>query len=152
MNEPAEADTLAQQPTLVKAFDYGIVAGGGAALAYGLLAEPVRLTWGLIAVGFVGGIVIGAAVERGAWGRRPHVTLRRLKALAGAIALGSWIVGLFIAYFVSQALIPQAATPLLERVSFAGFSEYFAGLFEQIRVIHAASVAAMVFAAWRWAR
>ena len=66
--------------------------------------------------------------------------------------IGSWIVGVFVAYVVSQALLPQAATPLLERLSFGRFSDYFVGLDEQIRFVHAASLAAAVFMAWRGAR
>ena len=147
-----EEGVLAGEPRAIRAYDYGLIAALAVALAYGLAAELLGLTWGLVAVGFIGGVVIGGAVTRGAWGRRKHITIRRLQIAAAGIAIGSWMLGVFVAYFVSQALIPQATTPLLDRVSFGGFSNYFTGLFEQIRLIHAASLAGIAFMAWRGAR
>jgi hypothetical protein len=147
-----DAPLRADQPRGLRSYDLGVLAALAVAVAYGLSAEVFGLTWGLIAVGFVGGIVIGGAVTRGAWQDAPHVTVRRIQVMAGLIALGGWIVGLFLAYVVSQALIPQAGTPLLERLSFGRFSDYFLGLDEHIRLIHAASMAASVFTAWRGAR
>jgi len=136
----------------MRGFDLGLLAGLAFALAYGLLAEWLGLTWGLVAVGFIGGVMIGGAVTRGAWDRRKHITVRRLQIAAAGIAFGSWLLAVFVAYVVSQALFPQATTPLLERLSFGGFTQYFEGLFDSIRLIHAASLAAVVFMAWRGAR
>lgn len=147
-----ETSDWATEPKALHGFDLGLLAGLGFALVYGLAAEPFGLTWGLIAVGFIGGIVIGGAVSRGAWSARPHVTIRRLQLIATLIALGSWMVGLLVAYFMTQALLPAASTPLLERISFAGFAEYFAGLFDFVRVSHAGALAAAAFMAWRGAR
>ena len=158
MNEttdgPALADgqLLADKPNSLHGYDLGLLAGLGFALVYGLSAEVIGLTWGLAAVGFVGGIVIGGAITRGAWVGRKHVTRRRLQLIAALIGIGSWILGLGFAYVLSQALIPQASTGLLERLSFAGFSDYFGGLFEFLRVVHAAALAAVAFMAWRGAR
>ena len=147
-----EEGVLAGEPRAMRGFDYGLLAGLAVALGYGLAAELLGLTWGLVAVGFIGGVVIGGAVTRGAWGRRKHITVRRLQIAAAGIAVGSWMLGVFVAYVVSQAVFPQATTSLTDRLSFAGFSEYFSGLFEQIRFIHAASLAALAFMAWRGAR
>lgn len=153
MNDKSvEDDVLAAQPRWLHGFDYGLLAGIAVAAVYGLAAELFGLTWGLLAVGFGGGLLIGAAITRGAWGRRRHVTARRLQVLAAAIGIGSGVVGIFVAYVVSQALFPQATTPLTDRISLAGFTGYFAGLFDTIRVIHAASLAAIAFMAWRGAR
>jgi hypothetical protein len=146
-----ESDFL-DRPRAVRGFDYGLLAGLAFAFVYGFMAEPIGLTWGLVAIAFVGGMVVGASVKRGAWSKRPHNPSIRIQLLAALIALGAWIVGLFLAYFFSQAFFPEATTPLLDRVSIAGFSDYFVGLFEQIRLIHAASLAAVAFMAWRWAR
>jgi len=143
---------FAARPNWVHAFDLGVLAGAGMALAYGIMAEPIGLTFGLVAVGFIGGMAIGAAVKRGAWNKRGHPPGMRVQLLALAIAIGAWIVGLFMAYFFSQLFFPNATTPLLERISFAGFSDYFVGLFEHIRFIHAASLSAAAVVAWRWAR
>ncbi len=143
---------FAAQPSWVHAFDLGVLAGIAFALVYGFTAEPIGLTFGLLAVGFIGGMAIGAAVKRGAWSGRGHPPGLRVQALSLAIAIGAWIVGVFAAYFFSQLFFPNATSPLLERLSIAGFSDYFVGLFEQIRLIHAASLAAVAFMAWRWAR
>ena len=149
---PADAPDYLEQPRGIRSYDLGLLAGIGVAIAYGLAAELLALTFGLVAVGFIGGIVIGGAVSRGAWAGHPHPPNRRIQAMSALIAIGSWIVGVFIAYVVSQMFIPQASTTLLERISFGGFSDYFTGLFDQIRFIHAASLAAMAFMAWRGAR
>lgn len=145
-------EPLASQPRGLRGYDLGLLAGLGFAVVYGFASEPIRLSFGLVAVGFVGGIIIGSAVTKGAWAGRPHITLRRLQLTAALIAVGAWIVGVFIAYVVSQALIPQSSSGLLERISFGGFSDYFAGLFDSVRLAHAAAVSAAAFAAWRWAR
>jgi hypothetical protein len=149
LREPLE---YRDKPKTLHALDLGLLAGIFTAIVYGVCDEGLGLSWGLVAVGFIGGIVIGGAVTRGAWANHPHPTLRRLQLMAAMIGVGAWIVGLFVTYLISQALIPQASTPLLERVSFGGFSDYFAGLFDYVRWIHAASVAAMAFMAWRGAR
>jgi hypothetical protein len=142
----------ADRPDALRGFDLGLLAALGFALAYALLAYPIGLTFGLVAVGFIGGIVVGAAVTRGAWSNRPHLTLRRLQLMAALIGIGGWMVGLFGSYVISQALLPQASTGLLERLSFADFSAYFAGLDELVRLSHAGAVAAAAFMAWRGAR
>ncbi len=142
----------ATEPRGLRSYGLGLLAGLAVALVYGLCAELLGLQLGLVAVGFVGGMGIGAAVTRGAWQGRPHVTLRRLQIVAALIGLGAWIAGVLIAYLVSQALLPQASTPLLERLSFGRFSDYFVGLDEQIRFIHAAALAALAYMAWRGAR
>lgn len=136
----------------MRGYDLGLLAGLGFAVAYGVSAEVFGLTWGLAAVGFIGGIAIGGAVTRGAWSGRPHITIRRLQLTAAIIGIGAWIVGMFLAYVLSQSLIPQATTSLLERLSFGGFSEYVSGLFDFLRLVHAAALAAVAFMAWRGAR
>jgi hypothetical protein len=149
---PVDGQLLADKPNILHGFDLGLLAGLGFALVYGVSAEVLGLTWGLAAVGFIGGIVIGGAVTRGAWGRRPHVTVRRLQVTAMLISIGSWLLGLFAAYVFSQALLPQASTGLLERLTFSGFAAYFSGLFDFLRVAHAAALAAVAFMAWRGGR
>ena len=145
-------EQLADRPNVMRGFDLGLLAGIAFAIVYGLASEPVRLSFGLIAVGFIGGILVGGAVSRGAWGGMPHITVRRLQVMAVLIALGSWLVGLFVAYVMTQLLFPQATTPVLERLSFGGFNDYFVGLFDSVRFAHAAAVAAAAFMAWRGAR
>jgi len=148
----SEGQLLADRPNVWHGFDLGLLAGLGFALVYGVCAEVLSLTWGLAAVGFLGGIVVGGAVTQGAWAGRKHITVHRLQLAAALTGVGAWIVGLFVAYAISQALIPQPSTGLLERLSFGGFSDYFTGQFEFMRVVHAAALAAAAFMAWRGAR
>lgn len=141
-----------EQPNTLYALGLGLLAGLVTAIAYGFCDEGLGLTWGLAAVGFIGGVFIGAAVARGAWANHPHPNIRQLQLMAALIGVGAWIVGLLLAYVISQVLIPQASTPVLERLSLGGFVDYFAGLFDFVHVIHAVSVAAMALMAWRGAR
>ena len=148
----ATAEPLATQPRLLKGFDLGLLAGVVAAVVYGLLADPFGLTWGLLAVGFIGGMVIGAAVARGAWNRAEHFPSRRVRSLAAAIGVGTWIAAFLVAYLASQALIPQPSTALLERLSTAGMAEYFFGQMEANSVGQVGGLLALAYLAWRWAR
>ncbi len=145
-------EQLVDKPNLLHAFDLGLLAGIGFAIVYGIASEPIRLSFGLVAVGLIGGVLVGGAVSRGAWAGKPHVTVRRLQLMAALIAVGGWAIGLFVAYVLTQLLFPQATTPLLERISFTGFNDYFVELFDGVRFAHAASVAAAAFMAWRGAR
>lgn len=121
-------------------------------LIYALLAEALGLTFGLLAVGLFGGMLIGSAVANGAWRGAPHVADHKLVVGAVAIAFAAWLLGVFLAYVISQALLPQATTPLIERLAPGRFLEYILGLDLVIRLIHLLSLAAIVVMAWRGAR
>lgn len=133
-------------------FDLGVLATLAAAIVYGVAADPLGLTWGLIAVGFISGMFIGAATARGAWGRRPHPPSRRVQLMASVLAIGSWFVGIAVAYLLSQVFYQAAATDLLERLSVDGLAEYFGGLYEAAGISHAGALAALAFMSWRGAR
>ena len=137
---------------MVKGFDHGILAGAAVAAVYGVLTEPFALSFGLLAVGFVGGMIIGASVSRGAWNGEAHWPSRRVRALATAIGVGTWIAALFVAYLISQALIPQSSTTLLERLSASGFAEYFYGQVEGNLVGQIGGLFTLGYIGWRWAR
>jgi len=134
----------------------GYLLGAGAALAmavlYAVAAEVLGLTFGLLAVGFFGGWLIGEAVSYGAWSGQPHLRVRALQVGAAAIAALGWLVGLVLAYVVSQVLLPSATTPVVERVTMSGFFDYVAGAFDFVRVVHLVSLVAAAFMAWRGAR
>jgi hypothetical protein len=130
----------------IGAFDWGVAAAAGVSLVYGILDYPVGLTWGLIAVGVVGGWVIGAAVARGAWRGEPHLPDRRLRLWAAALGLISWLGGMFVAYVASGLLFPAANTPLTERIT---FGDYIAGTYD---IAHGAATVVMVVVSWRSAR
>ena len=139
-------------PRLPRAYGLGALAGAATALAYAALAEGLGLTFGLLAVGFFGGMLIGSTVARGAWRDQDHQTVHSVQGGALAIALLAWACGVILAFVVSQALLPQAATPLLERLSLDNSVRYFFGLDGVIQLVHLASLAAMAVMAWRGAR
>ena len=65
---------------------FGGAAAVPVALAYGILAHPFDLSWGLIIVGLIGGAVIGYAVAQGAFNGRFHLVNPSLRWLAAIIA------------------------------------------------------------------
>ena len=130
---------------------YGIVAAIGIALVYSVFAEVLGFTLGLLVIGFVGGWLIGNGIAYGVWSGREHATIRALRWTAIALAAVAWVGALAIAFVISQALLPQAATPLSVRVTVGGFVDYFFGL-DIVRFIHVISVALMASMAWRGAR
>lgn len=147
------ADPLTTEPPHTgHGFGLGLLAGLAVALVYGLSAELVGLTFGLPVVGLVGGWVIGTAVAYGAWGERAHAPDRLVRTGATLLGLTAWLVGLIVAYIVSQALIPEATNALAERLSPGGFLDYLFGTFDFVRLLHIVSVALLAFMAWRAAR
>lgn len=133
----------------IRAFDRGAITAVGVGVAYGLLHYPVDLTWGLIAVGIGGGWLIGWAVTAAAWGEDAHLPDRRLKLLGAALGLVSWLVAMFVAYVMGQALLQDATLTLLERLSLEGFGEYVG---QTYALYHALALAALTIMAWRTAR
>ena len=119
------------------------------ALLYGVLADPVGLSWGLIIVGLVAGAVIGAAVARGAWNGRFHLIVPRIRWLAVLVAALTWVAAVAVAYVASQVFYQAATTPLGNRLSLSGFVEYLGGATLSPNVL---GLAAMAFTAWRGAR
>jgi hypothetical protein len=115
----------------------GILVALVVALVYGLAAEAIGLTFGLVVVALVGGYAIGAVVKA--------------QRAAVALSVGAWLLGLIVAYVVSQALLPQASTSVAERVSVGGFVDYLSGL-DVMKIVHPLSLVAMALAAWRGAR
>ena len=130
----------------------GVLAGLAVAVAYGLAAELLGLTFSLPVVGLIGGWVIGTAVAYGAWGERSHAPSRPMRGAAAVVGVGAWLVGLGVAYVVSQALIPQATNSLLERLSLSGFLDYLFGTFDFVRLLHAVALLLLAVVAWRSAR
>lgn len=137
---------------LPTAYVLGLIAGLALALVYGLCAEVLGLSWGLLVVAVVGGTIVGGAVGRGAWAGSAHVRVRQLQAGAAVIGGVAWLIALVLAYVFSQALIPQATTGLLERISVGGFADYFGGTFDFVRLIHLVGLALITLMAWRGAR
>ena len=67
---------LASEPRGLRSYDLGVLAGLGTALAYGISAELLGLSWGLLAVAFVGGMVIGGVAADDMWGALTKAPVR----------------------------------------------------------------------------
>ena len=130
---------------------YGIVAALGTALVYAVLSEPIGFTLGLFVIAVCGGWLIGNGIAYGVWSGRQHETIKALQWTALALAVLAWIGAIVLAFVISQALLPQATTPLGERLTVGGFVDYFFGL-DVVRFIHVIDLALMAFMAWRGAR
>jgi hypothetical protein len=116
-----------------------------------LSAELVGLTFGLPIIGLIGGWVIGSVVAYGGWGENEHLPHRGLRLGAVSLAVEGWLLGLILSYILSQAFIPQAVTPLSDRLSLGGFFDYFRGL-DYALLLHLLTLPAVAFMAWRAAR
>jgi len=128
---------------------FGLGTAVPVALVYGILADPFGLSWGLIAIGIVGGALIGMAVAQGAYDGRFHLVVPRLRWLSALIAVLAWIVAAVVSYVASQVFYQAASTPLAERLSLAGFADYFNGTVFSPSIL---GLAVMAFMAWRGAR
>ena len=128
---------------------FGLAASVPVALVYGILADPFGLSWGLIIVGLIGGLIIGAAVVRGAFNGRFHLVVPSVRWLAAIVAVVCWIAAVLVAYVSSQVFFQGAATPLADRLSVGGFFEYFNSAVFSPSIL---GLAAMAFMSWRGAR
>jgi hypothetical protein len=128
---------------------FGLAAAAAVAIVYGILADPFGLSWGLIIVGIVGGAIIGAAVARGAFDGRFHLVVPAVRWLAAIVAVVAWLMAALVAYVASQLFYQAATTPLIERISVAGFFDYLSGSLFGPSIF---GLAAMAFMAWRGAK
>lgn len=119
---------------------YGLAAAAAVGLVWAVLSVVLDFHLGLLVVAAVGGWIVGAAVVRVARGAWP-------------VAVGSaglaWLVGAVLSYVLSQVLLPEAVTPLAERLSIGGLVDYTVATFD---LVQTASIAILVVVAWRSAR
>lgn len=134
------------------AFDWGVLAGIGVAIAYGISWGGLALSFGLIAVALMGGWIIGAGVRHGAWRGASHQPARVLQLLGAVLATGAWFGGAFVAYVVSRALLPESDLSLAERLADVSFADYIGQQYEAAGGVHAAALAALTIMGWRSAR
>jgi hypothetical protein len=87
----------------------------------------------------------------GRWSGREHERAPALQWAAVAISVIAWIGALALAFFISQALLPDASTSLSERLTLANFSNYVFG-FGLERIVDVIALALMALMAWRGAR
>jgi hypothetical protein len=150
-DQPIEPIDPSDSPRFAYALGVGWLAAAVFAVVYAASAELIGLTFGLPVVALLGGWIIGSAVAYGGWGELAHVPYRGLRVGAVSLAVEGWVLGLILAYVLSQAFIPQASTALSDRLSVAGFFDYLLGL-DVVRFIHLLSLALVAFMAWRAAR
>ena len=121
---------------------FGLGTAVPVALVYGILADPFGLSWGLIAIGIVGGALIGMAVAQGAYDGRFHLVVPRLRWLSALIAVVAWVAAAAVSYVASQVFYQAASTPLADRLSLSGFGDYLNGTVFSPSVRRGAVVAA----------
>ena len=142
-------------PSTTRGIGYGVLAGVGVAVVYGLIAGIFELAdasrLGNLVLGFVAGWIIGNAIAYGTWRGKEHTTIKSLQWLAVVISVVAWVGALLVAYVLSQALLPSANTPLTDRLSLNGFLEWFNPT-DSGRFIDYVAVALMALMAWRGAR
>lgn len=144
-----EADLSDHAPnssSITSAFAWGGLGALGVSLLYGVLTYPIDLRWGLIAIGVLGGWIIGSAARKGAGQTEPHLASARLRPLAALLGVASWLGAIAVAYLFSQALFPDATTPLLERLSVGGLGEFLWGTFD---LWHGLAIGALALFGWR---
>lgn len=150
-DQPTQPQDPTDSPRFARGLGLGWLAAAAFAVVYALSAELVGLTFGLPIIGLVGGWLIGSAVAYGGWAEFEHLPHRGLRLGAVALAVEGWLLSLILAYFMSQALIPQASTALADRLSLGGFFDYFLGL-DFARFLHLLALPLTAFMAWRAAR
>jgi hypothetical protein len=123
-----------------RALAFGTLLALGTGAVWAVLSAVFDLHLGLLVVAAFGGWLIGSAVKPiGKGARRWAIGLALLATVIGS-------VGDFV---LSQALLPEASTPLLQRVSLGSYLDYLAGTFDPIVAL---AVVVLVILAWRSAR
>jgi hypothetical protein len=150
-DQPTQLQDPTDAPRFAVGLGLGWLAAAAFAVVYALSAELVGLTFGLPIIGLVGGWLIGTAVAYGGWGEFEHLPHRGLRLGAVALAVEGWLLGLILAFILSQAFIPQASTPLSDRLSLGGFFDYFLGL-DFARFLHLLALPLAALTAWRAAK
>jgi hypothetical protein len=150
-DRPTELKDPADSPRFARGLGLGWLAAAAFAVVYALSAELVGLTFGLPIIGLIGGWAIGTVVAWGGWGEYEHRPNRGLRVGAASLAVEGWVLGLILSYILSQAFIPQASTPLSDRLSLSGFFDYYSSL-DFAWLLHLLALPAVAFTAWRAAR
>lgn len=140
-----------KQPSIAFAVALGIVAAIVGGVLYGIGAEVFELLLGMLVVGAVLGALIGWLVAFGAFGGSEHEPARGVRLVGVGAGLLCWLIGVVLAFVISQALLPAAATSLADRLTLTGFLDYFNGL-DLMRFINLGALALMLGFAWRGAR
>lgn len=120
----------------------GMRAAGAAvvgAVAWTVLAGPVQLTWGIVAVAVAVGWFVGAAARSGAGGRGSRVAL-----VAGAAGALAWLLAL-VGVYVYLAALPSGAAESGGLTGSPSILDFYAGEFGLLDFVEGVAV---VVAAW----
>ncbi|HUP83627.1 MAG TPA: hypothetical protein VM284_05485 [Candidatus Limnocylindria bacterium] len=150
-DQPASLIDPSDTPRYAVGLGLGWVAAAAFTVVYALSAELIGLTFGLPIVALLGGWIIGTAVAYGGWGELEHLAHRGLRLGAVSLAVEGWLLGLIVAYILSQVFIPQASTALSDRLTLSGFFDYFLGL-DFALYLHLLALPLAALMAWRAAR
>ena len=123
-----------------RALAFGTLAAVGTGAAWAVLSAVFDLHLGLLVVAAFGGWLIGSAVKP---------TGDRARRWAIGLAMLATVVGSVGDFVLSQALLPEASTPLIERLSLGSYIDYLSGTFD---VVVALAFVVLVVVAWRSAR
>jgi hypothetical protein len=105
-----------------------------------VLSAWVGLYFGLLVVAAFGGWIIGTALQTAGPRRR---------ALAAVLGVFAWLVGSVLDFVFSQVILPNATTPLAERLAPGAYLAYASATFDLVQV---GAIAILVVVAWRSAR
>jgi hypothetical protein len=132
-----------------RALFFGGLAALAVALGWLLVAGVLGLDYGAVVVAVGLGWLAGTAVGHGAWSGAGHAPDAAIRALAIALALAGWGVGVFLDYLWSQVTIPEATSTLAERLAAEPFPAWVGGQLSPLFVL--AAIVVGLFA-WRAAR
>jgi len=137
-------EPVVERPDLVRALVLGTVAGLGTAAVSAVFHAVLSITAGLVAISVLGGWLIGLGVRTGAWSGRAHRPSGAPLALAAALALATWLVGLVLAWLLSMAILPGSGKPFLDRLAATPFLDWLGpqlGPLDLLRLVLLVSVA-----------
>ena len=126
VDRSAPGDSRPGSASLRSAVVYGLAASVGVAVLWMVGEALVDLTYRMVAVAFLGGWAIGAATGYGAWRGREHAAEPRVRRLAAGAALGTWLLGTFLAYVLALAIIPGSSSSLAEKIAAQPFPQALA--------------------------
>lgn len=118
----------------------GVLAALLTGVAWAVLSAVLGFHLGLLVVAAFAGWIIGTTVR---------TTGARRRILAAGLAAFTWLVGSVLDFALSQLVLPASTTPLGSRLTPAAYLDYASATFD---IIQAASIAILVFVAWRSAR
>ncbi len=123
-----------------RALAFGTLVALATGVVWAVLSAVFDLHLGLLVVAAFGGWLIGSAVKP---------VGGRARRWAIGLALVATVIGSVGDFVLSQALLPEATTPVLQRLSLGSYLDYLSGTFDPVVAL---AVVVLVIVAWRSAR